>query len=1322
MTTPSFQLGPPIADEVVDAANRIHRSLGFAEPVDPAAIQRVRGAAGTDRNVATLLTGELAPAYLQKMAGVLEGDTGRVGEYAAQKAYWLEAEPGHFAQQLSEARKAGRMKKSLGVDKGLSTYFSGEVARSQGEVPHYDIRNEILGAARKGYTNVEVSSREASPLHAFSNGALDAEYSSAELQTIGVAVRAEGMDITIHDAIARPEIGAERTLAIGLSLSASWVVYHAGGDPAETARFVKYGLSLAEANRAAGNAIGEGGTVLSIENHANAAGGPGTSLLEAADIALEMDRGLRAELQRRRWSTKEVQRYAAVSTTFNTSHAMIASGERVPVQAIRLVDKLSDGTVKIRAAQLSESYHRDIHDAVQPGFDPADIRRHAFETYGNVNNYQVLEILYSYGKKKGVLTDDFRAVMVHNATMGEEVDRALGGLWGINFEATVIEGKGLFEEAKLEGEDPRVRRHYRAARKEDPELARYFEYLVGQEGLFSMEREITHRAAVEQLAAQFRTLDLDTPENKREYLRRAEEVLQDYEARLLLSKGDFSGYTSRTRSLVESLGRRAQEEGLVSTRQRPEEGQRPPTERVRPAEQERKRGEEAQAQARRRVEEVLGQQGAVPELLAMMKYDRDSFLHQAAALGLREIGVHAEDSAAEILTLLLEEKDGEASAFLGEALGRIGAPVVPALVEAWDEEKNAEVSEALASIAERDKGIFDMMVGLLDDKDPRARRGAAGVLSLMGKPGRKAGPRLRKALQDDDPRVRETAFLALSHMGLLNAKAYAPEIARSLIREQDQQASVNQRNELDWRDQPENLAAELLRTLESPDPGVRFRTALAVGSADPKCAPAGRVLWESLAGGSAERPLPALQVLGEMARFGGFPLDAVAPVAKLLADGDAVVRRAAVKFLEQITYRLPPHGRPFLDKSGARKALVSPEAMRGIRLCVKDKDWEVVNSAVYLLRHLGEDAAAALPELLSVLDKPHRSTPDWAVPELQVRVLSVIPGLGGRAKEAVPHIVPFLRDEYWVLRKDAAEALGEMRSAAEAAVPALLAALDNLEDRAGDHDDRWQGERIAQTLAAIGGAQELERVRRLLADEEEDMDIKESALKGLGESGTDAAVDLLVDLLIEALDFLSDAPEGTNKQMRLLTDEQKKRIKFRNTLFWRLGDTGNPKALEALKSLSARSGSRDTRSRLEKAIRRLEESEVRGLGTPESPWLVGHSGQAYRDEASDPPALVVVDYKTEVRYHLRCLEDLHAMLKSHGDWMELGSADEQETAAEGTVEAWARSSDNPVGGWYGLTEGHRGYFARYIRPVMVALKLAEFEEKSHFKNNLMRAL
>src|SRR5687767_3551510 len=103
-------------------------------------------------------------------------------------------------------------------------------------------------------------------------------------------------------------------------------------------------------------------------------------------------------------------------------------------------------------------------------------------------------------------------------------------------------------------------------------------------------------------------------------------------------------------------------------------------------------------------------------------------------------------------------------------------------------------------------------------------------------------------------------------------------------------------------------------------------------------------------------------------------------------------------------------------------------------------------------------------------------------------------------------------------------------------------------------------------------------------------------------------------------------------------------------------------------------------------------AKVKGKGTEKDPWILKTpSGQsefeAYRDDAADPPAVVVTVGKTKLRYRLRGLEDLREMLRKAGDWVPLGSADENKPAAAGTVEAWARASDNPVRGWYGLNKG-----------------------------------
>ena len=130
-------------------------------------------------------------------------------------------------------------------------------------------------------------------------------------------------------------------------------------------------------------------------------------------------------------------------------------------------------------------------------------------------------------------------------------------------------------------------------------------------------------------------------------------------------------------------------------------------------------------------------------------------------------------------------------------------------------------------------------------------------------------------------------------------------------------------------------------------------------------------------------------------------------------------------------------------------------------------------------------------------------------------------------------------------------------------------------------------------------------------------------------------------------------------------------------------------------------------------------------GSKENPWkLKTPPGTAeflaYKDESATPPALVVQVGSMQLRYHLRCIEDLHAMLKTNGDWMLLGGADEQKPAADGTVEAWGRSPDNPVGGWYGLKKGLRGRFGVYVPMVLKTLGLAEVEQNP--RNNRMRAL
>ena len=132
-----------------------------------------------------------------------------------------------------------------------------------------------------------------------------------------------------------------------------------------------------------------------------------------------------------------------------------------------------------------------------------------------------------------------------------------------------------------------------------------------------------------------------------------------------------------------------------------------------------------------------------------------------------------------------------------------------------------------------------------------------------------------------------------------------------------------------------------------------------------------------------------------------------------------------------------------------------------------------------------------------------------------------------------------------------------------------------------------------------------------------------------------------------------------------------------------------------------------------------------GSGTEEDPWILktpplSSEFHVWKDNSKDPAALIVQVGKTQLSYQLRCLEDAHAMLKAHGDWMPLGNADEGKPVKEGTLENWARSEDNPVGGYYGLRKGYRGRFANYVAPTLELLGLVELEHNA--RNNRLRAL
>jgi hypothetical protein len=131
-----------------------------------------------------------------------------------------------------------------------------------------------------------------------------------------------------------------------------------------------------------------------------------------------------------------------------------------------------------------------------------------------------------------------------------------------------------------------------------------------------------------------------------------------------------------------------------------------------------------------------------------------------------------------------------------------------------------------------------------------------------------------------------------------------------------------------------------------------------------------------------------------------------------------------------------------------------------------------------------------------------------------------------------------------------------------------------------------------------------------------------------------------------------------------------------------------------------------------------------GSGTREDPWQLktpplSAEYTLYRDDTVEPALLVCQVGSTRLTYLARVVDDLAAMLRAHGDWVPLGAADEGKDPAPGTVEAWGRAADNPVGGYYGQRKGYRGRVGMYIPPLLEALGLAEVEHNP--RNNRMRA-
>lgn len=125
-------------------------------------------------------------------------------------------------------------------------------------------------------------------------------------------------------------------------------------------------------------------------------------------------------------------------------------------------------------------------------------------------------------------------------------------------------------------------------------------------------------------------------------------------------------------------------------------------------------------------------------------------------------------------------------------------------------------------------------------------------------------------------------------------------------------------------------------------------------------------------------------------------------------------------------------------------------------------------------------------------------------------------------------------------------------------------------------------------------------------------------------------------------------------------------------------------------------------------------------GTKDQPWeLVTAPGSSNYTMFVEGDEVVCQVGSTTLKYQSRAIEDLAAWLREQGDWVQLGAADENKPATEGTVEACGRDESNPVGGWYGLRKGYRGRLGMYLPPLLEKLGLVELTHDA--RNNSVKA-
>jgi len=150
----------------------------------------------------------------------------------------------------------------------------------------------------------------------------------------------------------------------------------------------------------------------------------------------------------------------------------------------------------------------------------------------------------------------------------------------------------------------------------------------------------------------------------------------------------------------------------------------------------------------------------IPHLAKQLK-DEDPKVRRFALYSMRIIGVEDEKSKEAVLATLLDPSSPvrkeavTSSASMGPSIIKKALPLFSKL--------SPDTKERFVLFYSRFwEQVVPHLVDFLDDPDPILRLEAIKILSIVGKPARKAGPRLLYLLKDPDPDIRFWAATTLS--------------------------------------------------------------------------------------------------------------------------------------------------------------------------------------------------------------------------------------------------------------------------------------------------------------------------------------------------------------------------------------------------------------------------------------------------------------------------------------------------------------------------------------------------------------------------------